>query len=154
MRSALVWHERMMWFDAGAFAGPLRGVFPVQPGEPSENPEAKRRIKNLLDACGLIAALDLITPTPADVDDILRVHTRRLLEEVKAKSDGYGGQLGASAFVGSGGYEIALLAAGGTMAATDAVRRLRRLHWGGMLSNAIQLVAVVASIPYIAVSPT
>jgi len=36
----------------------------------------------------------------------------------------------------------------------DAVRRLRRLHWGGMLSNAIQLVAVVASIPYIAVSPT
>jgi hypothetical protein len=36
----------------------------------------------------------------------------------------------------------------------DAARRLRRLHWGGMLSNAIQLVAVVASIPYIAVAPT
>src|SRR5229473_3148862 len=36
----------------------------------------------------------------------------------------------------------------------DAVRRLRRLHWGGMLSNAIQLAAVVASIPYIAVAPT
>ena len=36
----------------------------------------------------------------------------------------------------------------------DAVRRLRRLHWGGMLSNAIQLVAVVACIPYIAVVPT
>ena len=36
----------------------------------------------------------------------------------------------------------------------DAVRRLRRLHWGGMLSNAIQLVAVVASIPYIAIAPT
>ena len=35
----------------------------------------------------------------------------------------------------------------------DAVRRLRRLHWGGMLSNAIQLVAIVASIPYIAVAP-
>ena len=32
----------------------------------------------------------------------------------------------------------------------DAVRRL---HWGGMLSNAIQLAAVVASIPYIA-APT
>jgi hypothetical protein len=35
----------------------------------------------------------------------------------------------------------------------DAVRRLRRLHWGGMLTNAIQLVAVVACIPYIAVAP-
>src|SRR5260370_3934044 len=36
----------------------------------------------------------------------------------------------------------------------DAVRRLRRLHWGGMLSNAIQLAAILASIPYIAVAPT
>jgi hypothetical protein len=36
----------------------------------------------------------------------------------------------------------------------DAVRRLRRLHWGGMLSNAIQLAALVAVIPYIAVAPT
>ena len=36
----------------------------------------------------------------------------------------------------------------------DAARRLRRLHWGGMLSNAVQLAAVVASIPYIAVAPT
>jgi hypothetical protein len=36
----------------------------------------------------------------------------------------------------------------------DAVRRLRRLHWGGMLSNAVQLVAIVASIPYVAVTPT
>jgi hypothetical protein len=36
----------------------------------------------------------------------------------------------------------------------DALRRLRWLHWGGMLSNAIQLAAVVACIPYIAVAPT
>ena len=133
MTTALVWHEKMMWFDAGAFAGPLRGVFPVQPGEGSENPEAKRRIKNLLDACGLIEALDLITPKPAEAEDILRVHTRRLLDEVKAKSDDYGGQLGASAFVGGGGYEIALLAAGATIAATDAVL-------AGRVNNAYALV--------------
>jgi hypothetical protein len=31
----------------------------------------------------------------------------------------------------------------------DAVRRLRRLHWGGMLSNAIQLAAIVVSVPYV-----
>jgi len=35
----------------------------------------------------------------------------------------------------------------------DAARGLRRLHWGGMLSNAIQLAVVVACIPYIAVAP-
>jgi hypothetical protein len=32
----------------------------------------------------------------------------------------------------------------------DAVRRMRWLHWEGMLSNAIQLAAVVGSIPYVA----
>jgi hypothetical protein len=36
----------------------------------------------------------------------------------------------------------------------DAARQLRRLHWGGMLSNAVQVAAVVACIPYIAVTPT
>jgi hypothetical protein len=35
----------------------------------------------------------------------------------------------------------------------DAVRKLRRLHWGGMLCNAVQLVAIVAAIPYISVTP-
>jgi hypothetical protein len=36
----------------------------------------------------------------------------------------------------------------------DAVRRLRRLHWGGMLCNAVQLVVIVGCIPYIAAAPT
>jgi hypothetical protein len=36
----------------------------------------------------------------------------------------------------------------------DAARRLRRLHWGGMLGNAIQLAAFMSSFPYIAVTAT
>ena len=36
----------------------------------------------------------------------------------------------------------------------DAVRRLRRLHWVGMLCNAVLLVAIVGSIPYVNVTPT
>jgi hypothetical protein len=36
----------------------------------------------------------------------------------------------------------------------DVARRLRRLHWGGMASNAVQVAGVVACIPYIAVIPT
>jgi acetoin utilization deacetylase AcuC-like enzyme len=121
MTTALVWHERLMWFDAGAFAGPLRGVYPVQPGEASENPEAKRRIKNLLDAIGYTRTLSVLTPEPATEADLARVHTRRLIDQVKALSAAAGGQLGPSAFTGPGGYDIALLAAGATMAATDAV---------------------------------
>ena len=40
----------------------------------------------------------------------------------------------------------------GTSHAADAeaARRLRRLHWGGMLCNAVQLVAIVGCIPYLA----
>jgi hypothetical protein len=36
----------------------------------------------------------------------------------------------------------------------EAARGLRRLHWGGMLSKAIQLAVIVPCIPYIAVVPT
>lgn len=36
----------------------------------------------------------------------------------------------------------------------QAVRRLRRLHWAGMVSNAIALIAVVTSIPYLNLFPT
>jgi hypothetical protein len=36
----------------------------------------------------------------------------------------------------------------------DAVRRLRRLHWGGMLCHAIQLVAIVGGIPHVIVAST
>jgi hypothetical protein len=35
----------------------------------------------------------------------------------------------------------------------DVVQRLRRLYWGGMLSNAIQLAVVISCIPHIAVIP-
>ena len=31
----------------------------------------------------------------------------------------------------------------------EAVRRLRRLHWEGMLCNAVQLVVLIGSIPYV-----
>lgn len=133
MATGLIWHELMMWFDSGTFAGPMRAIYPVQPGEASENPEAKRRIKNLLDASGFVRHLTVITPDAAQERDLLRAHTSRLLAQVKELSAGNGGQLGASAFIGPGGYDIGLLAAGATMAATDAVL-------GGKVRNAYALV--------------
>ena len=35
----------------------------------------------------------------------------------------------------------------------EIAHRMRRLHWGGMLANAVQLAAVIACIPYISVAP-
>ncbi|OAF18555.1 hypothetical protein [Bradyrhizobium neotropicale] len=43
------------------------------------------------------------------------------------------------------------LSAGGAGDA-NAARRLRWLHWGGMLTNAVLVVALVTSIPYVAPS--
>ncbi len=121
MTTALVWHEKLMWFDAGTFAGPMPVGGWVQPGESSENPETKRRIKNLLDATGMTGHMKVIMPASASDDDILRVHTPDYLARVKALSAAYGGQLGVSAFVGPGGYELALLSAGATIAGVEAV---------------------------------
>jgi acetoin utilization deacetylase AcuC-like enzyme len=121
MRTVFCWHERLMWFDSGCFAGPMPAVGWVQPGEPSENPEAKRRIKNLLDATGYIANLDLLTPGPATEADILRVHPATYLEKVKALSAANGGQLGASAFLGPATFDIVMLSTGAAIAAMDAV---------------------------------
>ena len=39
MTTALIWHEKLMWFDTGTFAGPMPVGGWVQPGEASENPE-------------------------------------------------------------------------------------------------------------------
>jgi acetoin utilization deacetylase AcuC-like enzyme len=121
MTAALVWHERMMWFDSGTFAGPMRAMGWVQPGEASEDPEAKRRIKNLLDAADFTRQLLVVMPDAASEDDVRRVHSAAHVEQVKALSANSGGQLGYSAFTGPGGYEIALLAAGATMSAMEAV---------------------------------
>jgi hypothetical protein len=41
----------------------------------------------------------------------------------------------------------------GSRLAGDA-NAVRRLHWGGILCNAIQLAALVSTIPYIMVAPT
>lgn len=121
MTTALVWHEKLMWFDAGTFAGPMPVGGWIQPGEASENPEAKRRVKNLLDATGMTARMTVVTPAPAREEDILRVHSTAYLAKVKSLSAAYGGQLGISAFIGPGGYDLALLSAGATITGTDAV---------------------------------
>lgn len=132
MTTGFVWHERLMWFDAGTFAGPMPVGGWVQPGEASESPEAKRRIKNLLDATGYVDRLQVIRPQVATRQDAARVHAAAYLEKVDALSKAYGGQLGLSCFVGPGGYDIALLSAGAAIAGVDAVM-------SGMVSNAYVL---------------
>ncbi|MEO5633542.1 class II histone deacetylase [Gaiella sp.] len=131
--TALVWHERMMWHDTGSGASELPAGGWLEPGEHSENPATKRRFKNLLDATGLTDELLLLRPTPASHEALTRVHPDEYLTRIKDLSSGRGGDAGSESPFGNGSYEIAQLAAGGTIAAIDAVL-------DGTVANAYALV--------------
>jgi acetoin utilization deacetylase AcuC-like enzyme len=132
-----VYHEIYGWHDTGTNAG-LFGSDPaagIQPFIHFENAETKRRMHELIVVSGLIDSLEWIKPIAATEEDILRVHTPEHLERIKAESrQPKGGDAGdgLSPF-GRGGYEIALLAAGGVIQAVKAVVQ-------GQVTNAYALV--------------
>lgn len=57
----------------------------------------------------------------AEVEEVLRFHTMEYVSKVKALSDGQGGDAGDCARFSKGGYEIALYAVGGVLAAVEAI---------------------------------
>ncbi|MBI1415848.1 MAG: class II histone deacetylase [Limimaricola sp.] len=133
MSTGFFWDERTFWHGGGNYAGmlPVGGL--VQPGGGlPENPETKRRLKNLIEVTGLARELDLRGAPEASREDLLRVHPADYLDRFKALSDAGGGELGRRAPFSSGGYEIAALSAGLAVAALDAVLR-------GELDNAYAL---------------
>jgi acetoin utilization deacetylase AcuC-like enzyme len=91
-----------------------------------ENPETKRRFKNLLDVTGLMAELAAASAPLVTTEDLLRVHPRSYLDAFKQKSDAGGGELGLRTPFGAGGYEAACLSAGLAKAALFDVLRGRR----------------------------
>ena len=121
MTTGFFWAEKCMWHDNGASAGvfPTRGVW--QPGLHVEEPETKRRLKNLLDAYGATEAMAPLHAAPLGEPDLLAVHTERYVNLVKQLSAEQGGDAGEFALIGPGSYEIALLTAAGVSAAVDAV---------------------------------
>ncbi|MDR3464402.1 MAG: class II histone deacetylase [Xanthobacteraceae bacterium] len=133
MSTGWLCHELYMWHDTGASAGILPPGLTVQPGTPYENPESKRRFRNLVEVSGLLDHLVPIRPRPATEDEVARVHTRAHIEKIKSMSAAGGGDASTLSPFGQGSYEIALLSAGGVIAAVDAVVR-------GEVSNAYALV--------------
>lgn len=121
MATGFVCHERYMWHDTG-HAGifiPAEGY--VQPSEHAESPESKRRIRNLLEVSGLIEQLVSIRPRPASRDEVLRYHTAEYIDRLAALSAERGGDAGMTTPFAAGGFAIALLSAGGVLAAAEAV---------------------------------
>jgi acetoin utilization deacetylase AcuC-like enzyme len=114
--------ERCLWHAGGNYAGTLPVGGLVQPGGGlPENPETKRRLRNLIEVTGLAREMSMRTAPEAVRDELLRVHPASYLDAFKAVSDAGGGEIGLRAPFGRGGYEIAALSAGLTVAALRAV---------------------------------
>ena len=119
--TALVAHERYFWHDTSGSAGNSTASPYVQPDHHPEHPDTKRRLLGLLEVSGLLDQLLRVAPRQASMEELLRFHTQAYIDRVRALSAGAGGEAGEAAPVGHASFEIALLAAGGCLAAGDAV---------------------------------
>ncbi len=123
MTTGFVWHERYMWHDTGSQVNylPAGGMTALQPLIHVENPETKRRLKNLLDVLGVTEQLTPIKPQMATEAELTRFHTATYVAQIKEMSDNGGGDAGILSPFAAGGYEIACLAVGGAIALVEAV---------------------------------
>ncbi len=118
------WDERTFWHGAGNYAltVPVGGlVEPLSTGGFPESPQAKRRMKSLMDVSGLTSKLVVSSAEPATEDMLGRVHPQKYLNEFKSLSGNGGGEIGLRAPFGPGGYELATLSAGLVVGAVSSV---------------------------------
>lgn len=124
MTTAFYFDESCFWHFGGNYASVVRVGGLVQPltgGGLPENPETKRRLKNLMDMTGLSAELDCRSAPSATREMLERVHPASYLDSFKAMSDADGGEMGLRTPFGPGGYEIAAKSAGLAVAALGSV---------------------------------
>ena len=128
-----VWHERYAWHDARGLmdSAPPEALFEPEPS--LESGVTKRRFRNLVDASGLLGRLVAIDARSAGDEVLAWIHDPAYIEDVRARSADGGGDAGTWTPFGRGTYDIAALAAGGCIAAADAVA-------DGRVRNAYALV--------------
>lgn len=88
------------------------------------HPESANRLERIwavLDETGMAGQLSALDFPPATVEQVGRVHAPALIERIEATSNGTGMMLDPDTYVVPASYRAALLAAGGTIAAVDAV---------------------------------
>lgn len=123
--TGLVYSDRYLQHNTNPFRLPTSGNPPpfVEPVDHPSNPRLVERTKKLLDYTGLSQRLLPVAPYPATEEDLTAYHTREYVRRVQAICAAGGGETGQGAPAGPDSYDIALLAAGGVMAAVDAVMR-------------------------------
>jgi acetoin utilization deacetylase AcuC-like enzyme len=133
MTTGFVFHELYLWHNTWNWNQVFPPGLTIQPGTHAENPETKRRLRNLMEVSGILDYLVPIKPRPATVEELLRVHTPGHVAKIREISDRGYGDASVLTPLGAGSYEIALLAAGGAIEAVAAVM-------AGTVDNAYALV--------------
>jgi acetoin utilization deacetylase AcuC-like enzyme len=88
------------------------------------HPENARRLEHILsvlEAEGMLARLELLEPRPATVEELQRIHTPALIQQVQHVAQAGGGHLDMDTYVSARSYDAALMAAGGLVRAVEAV---------------------------------
>ena len=86
-----------------------------------ENPERLEVLMNSLRKEGLLEKIDVHQPSPANEEDILRVHTPEHSRNLKIFTENGGGYLDFDTYASPQSYEIAKLAAGGAIKASELI---------------------------------
>ena len=121
-KTGYVWHEQYAWHDTGTFAGLFEGGGYLQPLQTFESPESKSRMAGLVEVSGLLPQLDRISAREATDEELLRIHTPAYVDRIRRESREHGGDGGdGTTPFGRGSFELAKLAAGGTLVAAEAV---------------------------------
>ena len=132
-RTGFVWDERFMWHNTGRAGGLLDAGGWIEPYEHNEHPDAKRRIKNLMDATGLTERLVPIKSRPARDAELRYFHTPDYVAHIREGSKGRGGDAGPYTPFGTDTFEIAIRAVGALLETVDYVL-------DGKVSNAYALL--------------
>jgi acetoin utilization deacetylase AcuC-like enzyme len=90
-------------------------------GHHPENGQRLAATVEHLQARGLFAQMTPLEPHAAAVEDLARVHDTALIDRIRALAEAGGGHIDADTVVGRRSFEVARMAAGGTLAAAKAV---------------------------------
>jgi acetoin utilization deacetylase AcuC-like enzyme len=120
--TGLVFSHRYLQHNTNPFRLPSGAALPfVESVDHPSNPRLVDRTMQLIDQTGLSGHLTKVDPVLAPIEAVTAYHSAEYVERVREIIAKGGGDAGQGAPVGAGSFDIALLAAGGVIAAVDAV---------------------------------
>src|SRR5215207_4787112 len=118
----LVFDDRYLTHNTGLDLIADRSLYPfAEPVAHPSSPGLIGRAKHLMDLFGIAERMRRIEPVLASDEQLTVYHTPEYLARVAEIAQTEGGDTGSGAPIGRGGERVARLAAGGTIAAVDAV---------------------------------